>query len=126
VNYLKLCFVLSLATIGCSALPRTQMPRPASLPDVVLDCYQSFTTTTAFPESHWDMGEFPIDGDNFDTPLPRYRLQVVDHTVLKVIKDPTRAAFLFTDAGYNGSNRKVVPERAIRPTPGESRWAPAM
>jgi hypothetical protein len=27
---------------------------------------------------------------------------------------------------HNGSNRKLVPKRVIRPTPGESRWAPAI
>jgi hypothetical protein len=28
--------------------------------------------------------------------------------------------------GYEGSNRKLVPDRMMRPTPGESRWAPAI
>jgi hypothetical protein len=92
VNPVKLCFVLSLTMISCSAIARTPMPRATSLPDVVLDCYQSFTTRTAFPESSWDDGEFPIDGDNFDKPMPRYRLQVVNQEVLKVIEDPTRSA----------------------------------
>jgi len=93
MNPVKLCFVLSLTTLSCSAMARTPMPRATSLPNVVLDCYQSFTTRTAFPESSWDDGEFPIDGDNFDKPMPRYRLQVVDQAVLKVIEDPTRPAF---------------------------------
>lgn len=68
------------------------MPRPTSLPNVVLECFQSFSTKTHFPESQLSNGEFPIDGDNFDLPTPRYRLEVINGAVLKIVKDPTIAA----------------------------------
>lgn len=85
------CLSLALASIQ-PAFAYTPMPRPTSLPDITLDCYQSFYTKTYFPESRLDDGQFPIDGDNFDKPIPRYRLQAIDGAVLKVIKEPTRAA----------------------------------
>lgn len=89
----RLCFLIGLATIAsATAQTRKPMPRPTSLPDVVLDCYLSFSTKTPFPEATWDDGKFPIDGDNFEKPHVRYRLQVADQTVLKVIEDPTRPA----------------------------------
>lgn len=88
---LLLSGVLLAAAVSNAAVAQ-QMPRPVSLPDVTLDCYQSFATKIPFPDSRMDDGEFPIDGDNFDKPLVRYRLQVVDQTILKVVKDPTRPA----------------------------------
>jgi len=64
---------------------------PESLPVVTVDCYQSFAAKAPLPEL--PSKEIAIDGGNFEAPLIRYRLQVVDKTTLKIIKDPTRPAF---------------------------------
>jgi hypothetical protein len=64
---------------------------PESLPPVTVDCYQSFATKVQFPER--PDKDIAVDGDNFETPVIRYRLQVVDKTILKIIKDPNRPAF---------------------------------
>jgi hypothetical protein len=64
---------------------------PKSLPDVTLDCYQSFATTVGLPEN--PLYDISIDGDNFDKPLVRYRLQVVDKLTLKIIRDPSRPTY---------------------------------
>lgn len=65
-------------------------PAPSRLPNVTLDCYQAFSTVMELPQSFFR--DIAIDGDNFERPIVRYRLQVVDSTILKVIKDPSRAA----------------------------------
>ncbi len=65
-------------------------PSPSSLPDITLDCYQSFVSKVAFPGDSFN--DIAIDGDNFDTPHIRYKLQVIDKAVLKIIEDPTRPA----------------------------------
>ncbi len=62
-----------------------------ALPAVTVDCYQSFATKAQFPER--SDKNVVVANDNFETPLVRYRLQVVDKTILKVIKDPNRPAF---------------------------------
>ena len=62
-----------------------------SLPAVTIDCYQSFATKAQLPER--DDKDVAIDNNDLQTPLIRYRLQVVDKKILKVIKDPDRPAF---------------------------------
>ena len=71
---------------------------PSSLPEVTLDCYQAYATATPLPES--SINELAIDGDNFDTPTPRYRLQVVDKATLKIINYPSILARR-TETGKN-------------------------
>jgi hypothetical protein len=62
-----------------------------SLPAVSVDCYQSFATKTQFPER--PDKDVSVANDDFETPLRRYRLQVVGKTILKIISDPDRDAF---------------------------------
>jgi hypothetical protein len=62
-----------------------------SLPDVTVDCYRTLGTKTQFPEG--SDKDVSIANDDFATPLKRYRLQVVDKTILKIISDPDRDAF---------------------------------
>jgi hypothetical protein len=65
---------------------------PDTLPDVTLDCYQSFATKTPLPELA--SKEVSLDAGNFEqAPVTRYRLQVVKKTILKIVKDPDRPAF---------------------------------
>ena len=64
---------------------------PDALPDVTVDCYQSFAAKAPLPE--FQSREIAIDGGNLETPLIRYRLEVADKKTLKIIKDPTRPAF---------------------------------
>ncbi len=65
--------------------------RPKSIPAIDWNCYQAFTTGSAYPEDpHFDIA---VDGDNFDTPHVRYRLLTVDGNVLKLIADPNRSQF---------------------------------
>jgi hypothetical protein len=63
---------------------------PDSLPGVTVDCYQSFAAKSALPEV--PSKEIVVDGGNIETPLIRYRLQVVGK-ILKIIRDPDRPAF---------------------------------
>lgn len=63
---------------------------PDSLPAVTIDCYQSFAAKAPLPEA--PSKEIVVNGGNFETPLIRYRLQVVGK-ILKIIQDPTRPAF---------------------------------
>jgi hypothetical protein len=94
----KLCLIVSLAMITSAT---AQYTRPLSLPDLVLDCYHSFVTITPFPESpywrdkdNWRDDLFVAAGDdNAGAPMLRYRLQVVDQAVLKVIEHPNLPAF---------------------------------
>lgn len=88
---MKFAVIIFIAAVS-SAMAGTPMPRPTSLPNVVLECFRSYATRMHFPESPLNDGEFPIDGDNFDTPTPRYRLQVVNGDTLKIIESPTIAA----------------------------------
>lgn len=89
--------------LNTAAAGQALMPRPLSLPDLTLNCFQSSTTKVPFPESKHAGGEFSIDGDNFDKPIPRYRLQVVDRQILKVIEDPSRPA-MRKESGVQVSN----------------------
>jgi hypothetical protein len=89
MNLRSLLIALCIAPAAVAAAQVNQ-PVPTSLPEVTLDCYQSYATITVLPESAFT--ESAIDGDNFDTPTPRYRLQVVDKTTLKIIRDPTLPA----------------------------------
>jgi hypothetical protein len=87
VKALPLIFALLATTIVVHA---AETPRPDSLPNVTLDCFQSFTAATARPEDIYQ--DISIDGDNFDTPVPRFRLEVVDRQILKIVEDPKRPA----------------------------------
>ena len=62
-----------------------------SLPAGTVDCYQSYAAKTQLPEG--SDKAVAIDNDNFETAQVRYRLQVVDKTILKIIKDPNQPAF---------------------------------
>ena len=62
-----------------------------ALPDVTVDCYQSFAIKAPLPEVA--SKEIAIKGSDFDIPVVRYRIQVIDKTILKIIKDPTRPPF---------------------------------
>jgi hypothetical protein len=81
-------FGLLLVTITLSSSHAQRSPD--SLPDVTVDCYQSFATKAALPEL--PSKQVAVDGGNFETPLIRYRLQVVGK-ILKIIRDPNRPAF---------------------------------
>jgi len=78
--------LLAITTLSNSHAQRS----PASLPAVTVDCYQSFAAKAALPEVA--SKEVAIDAGNFETPLVRYRLQVVGK-ILKIIRDPDRPAF---------------------------------
>ena len=80
---------LSLAIITLSSAHAQRSPE--TLPPMTVDCYQSFAAKAPFPEL--PSKEISITGADFETPVIRYRLQVVDKTILKIIKDPTRPAF---------------------------------
>ena len=84
---LSVGLLLAITTLSSSHAQRS----PDSLPAVTVDCYQSFATKMRLPEQ--PDKEIVIDRDNFETPLISYRLQVVDKTTLKIIKDPTRPAY---------------------------------
>jgi hypothetical protein len=78
--------------LAISTLQPAHAQRAAdSLPAGTVDCYQSFAAKTQLPEG--SDKDVAINNDNFDTPLIRYRLQVVDKTILKIIKDPNQPAF---------------------------------
>ena len=79
--------MLAIAMLSTSHAQRA----PDSLPAVTIDCYQSFAAKTQLPEL--PSKEVALDAGYFETPLIRYRLQVVEKTILKIIKDPTRPAF---------------------------------
>ena len=82
---LSLGFLLAMTTFAYA------QRSPESLPAVTVDCYQSFAAKAELPEL--PSREMAITGADFETPVVRYRLQVVDKTILKIIKDPTRPAF---------------------------------
>jgi hypothetical protein len=78
--------LLVTATLSGSHAQRS----PDALPAVTVDCYQSFAAKAALPEL--PSKEVVVDAGNSETPLIRYRLQVVGK-ILKVIRDPNRPAF---------------------------------
>jgi hypothetical protein len=84
-----LSFGLLLVTITLSSSHAQRSPD--SLPDVTVDCYQSFAAKVPLAEP--PSREIVVDGGNFESPLIRYRLQVVRNTILKIIRDPNRPAF---------------------------------
>src|SRR5882672_6028992 len=71
---LSLGFLLAITTLSSVHAQRS----PESLPAVTVDCYQSFAAKAPLPEL--PSKEIAIDGDNFETPLIRYRLLVADKT----------------------------------------------
>ena len=79
--------MLAAATLSNSHAQRS----PDSLPAVTVDCYQSFAAKTQLAEL--PSREVALDAGYFDPPLVRYRLQVVEEKILKIIKDPNRPAF---------------------------------
>ena len=83
---LGLGLLLAIATLSSSHAQRS----PDSLPAVTVDCYQSFAAKAALPELA--SREVVVDGGNSETPLIRYRLQVVGK-ILKIIRDPDRPTF---------------------------------
>ena len=84
-----LSFGLLLVTITLSSSHAQRSPD--SLPAVTVDCYQSFAAKA--PLAELPSREIVVDGGNLETPLIRYRLQVVRKTILKIIRDPNRPAF---------------------------------
>jgi hypothetical protein len=78
--------LLAITTLSNSHAQRS----PDSLPAVTVDCYQSFAAKAALPELA--SKEVAIDAGNFETPLVRYRLQVVGK-ILKILWHPDRPAF---------------------------------
>jgi hypothetical protein len=84
---LSVGLIVAITTMSNSHAQRS----PDALPDVTVDCYQSFATKAQLPER--PSKEIVIKGSDFEIPLARYRIQVVDKTILKIIKDPTRPAF---------------------------------
>jgi hypothetical protein len=84
---LSVGLIVAITTMSTSHAQRS----PDALPDVTVDCYQSFATKSRLPEL--PSKEIAIKGSDFEIPVVRYRIQVVDKTILKIIKDPTRPAF---------------------------------
>ena len=78
-----------LALTICS--PAYAQRSAESLPAVTVDCYRTLATKTQFPEG-FDK-DVSVSNDDLATPLKRYKLQVVDKTILKIISDPDRDAF---------------------------------
>ena len=84
---LALGLALAVAPLPCAFAQRSA----DQLPALTVDCYQSFATKAQLPERADK--DIAIDNNDFQTPMVRYRLQVVDKKILKIIKDPTRPAF---------------------------------
>lgn len=84
---LGLGLLLAIATLSASRAQRS----PETLPAMTVDCYQSFASKAQLSEL--PSREIALDAGEFETPLARYRLQVVEKTILKIIRDPTRPAF---------------------------------
>lgn len=61
------------------------------LPAVTVDCYRTLATKTQFPEG--SDKDVSVANDDLAKPLKRYKLQVVEKTILKIISDPDRDAF---------------------------------
>src|SRR5262249_17356676 len=59
-----------------------------SLPNISVDCYQSFATKTQFPER--PDKDVSIANDDFQPPLARYRMTVGGKTILKNSSDTDR------------------------------------
>src|SRR5229473_499719 len=87
IKLLNVGLFLAITTFSSAHAQRI----PDALPVVTVDCYQSFAAKMQLPES--PSRDIAIGSNNFETPVIRYRLQVVDKTTLKIIKDPSRPAF---------------------------------
>src|SRR4051812_2481663 len=98
---LSLGLLLAAATLSSSHAQRS----PDSLPPVTVDCYQSFAAKTQLAER--PSREVALDAGYFDRPLIRYRLQVVEKTILKIIRDPNRPAFERNTARVFGKWREI-------------------
>ena len=83
---LKLGLFLAAATLSSSHAQRSS----EKLPDMTVDCYQSFAAKTPLPEL--TSKEVVLDAGHFEEPVIRYRLQVIKNTVLKIIKYPNQPA----------------------------------
>lgn len=79
--------ILATAPLSCVNAQRAA----EQFPPVTVDCRQSFATKAQLPER--TDKDIAIDNNDLQTPLTRYRLQVVDKKILKIIKDPDRPAF---------------------------------
>jgi hypothetical protein len=84
---LALGLVLAVTPFTCLHAQRAA----DQLPAVTVDCYQSFATKAQLAER--SDKDIAIDNNDIQSPLTRYRLQVVDNKILKIIKDPNRPAF---------------------------------
>ena len=84
---LSVGLVVAITTMSNSHAQRS----PDVLPDVTVDCYRSFATKAPLPEL--PSKEIAIKGSDFEIAVARYRIQVVDKTILKIIQHPMRAAF---------------------------------
>lgn len=86
---MKLLIFGAIITICMTSSAKGQSPLqpPKSLPGVTLDCYQSSVSSIALPED--GNRNLSVDGDNVSPPRPRYRLQVVENSTLKIIETPT-------------------------------------
>jgi hypothetical protein len=84
---LALGVVLAATPLSCVYAQRAA----EQFPSVTVDCRQLFATKADLSEGP-DKG-IAIDNNDLQTPLTRYRLQVVDKKILKIIKDPDRPAF---------------------------------
>jgi hypothetical protein len=84
---LRLGLLLAAATLSSSHAQRS----PDTLPALTVDCYQSFAAKTQLTDS--PSKEVALDAGNVEEPVIRYRLQVIEKTILKIIKDPNRPAF---------------------------------
>lgn len=81
--------LIGLIAMTSAASAQEFPPRPAELPSVTLDCYRSHSTVMQYPREI--VRGAIIDGDNFDKPTVRYRIQVVSKTLLKIIAYPDDA-----------------------------------
>ncbi|MGY3512173.1 hypothetical protein [Bradyrhizobium lupini] len=84
---LSLGLLLATAAFSNSHAQRS----PDSLPPITVDCYQSFASKAQLLQL--PSNEVALDAGNFEPPPIRYRLQGVEKTILKIIKDPDRPAF---------------------------------
>src|SRR5947207_13399103 len=92
---LSLGFLLAVTTLSSAHAQRS----PESLPAVTVDCYQSFAARAPLPEL--PSKEIAVDGGIFETPLIRYRRQVVGK-ILKIIRNQIRPAFTTEHANSAG------------------------
>ncbi|MDO8980291.1 MAG: hypothetical protein Q7V17_13765 [Afipia sp.] len=85
----QIFYAVFASVVLASSATAAPPPKPASLPDVSWECFHAHSVGTMLPEED-RLNEIGIDGDNSQGPRPRYRLQVVNKTMLKIITDPVR------------------------------------